>query len=92
MHGLAQLYIDMGQLPQSQEMIEQAISLLEAKLGRRHIKTAKSLYLKGNLYLRHHSPGTTIVNSIRFEVSRVAHQRGLIDKQRNRWRILSGNS
>jgi len=34
------------------EIIESSIKIWEKNFGRKHLKTAKSLYLKGNLYLR----------------------------------------
>lgn len=51
-HGLAQLYADMGQIEKSMEIIDSAIKIWEKNFGRKHLKTAKSIYLKGNLYLR----------------------------------------
>ncbi|KAM3143814.1 hypothetical protein pb186bvf_004090 [Paramecium bursaria] len=52
LHGLAQLYSDQAQLENALVHIEQAIKILESVAGKNHIKTAKSIYLKGNLYLR----------------------------------------
>lgn len=52
LHGLAQLYSDTGNLEGAMEMIDKAIHIYQKKYSRYHIRTAKSLYLKGNLFLR----------------------------------------
>ncbi|CAD8165935.1 unnamed protein product [Paramecium octaurelia] len=51
-HGLAQLFSDEGKIQDAMLQINKAISILTNVLGYEHIKTAKSIYLKGNLYLR----------------------------------------
>jgi hypothetical protein len=42
----------MGSIDKSMELIDDSIKIWEKHFGRKHLKTAKSIYLKGNLYLR----------------------------------------
>ncbi|CAD8181183.1 unnamed protein product [Paramecium octaurelia] len=52
LHLLAQLFSDEGQIENAMTSIDQAITIWINELGYENIKTAKSIYLKGNLYLR----------------------------------------
>ncbi|CAK81543.1 unnamed protein product (macronuclear) [Paramecium tetraurelia] len=52
LHGLSQLFSDEGKIEEAMNSITEAISIWTEVLGYQHIKTAKSIYLKGNLYLR----------------------------------------
>ncbi|CAD8086785.1 unnamed protein product [Paramecium sonneborni] len=52
LHGLSQLFSDEGKIDEAMKSITEAITIWTEVLGYQHIKTAKSIYLKGNLYLR----------------------------------------
>ncbi|CAD8098437.1 unnamed protein product [Paramecium sonneborni] len=52
LHGLAQLFSDQGKIEEAMFSINQAITIWINVLSYENIKTAKSIYLKGNLYLR----------------------------------------
>ncbi|CAD8084594.1 unnamed protein product [Paramecium primaurelia] len=51
LHVSAQLFSDQGKIENAIQSIDQTISIWIYVLGYEHIKTAKSIYLKGNLYL-----------------------------------------
>jgi len=46
------LFSDEGKIDEAMKSINEAIQIWTDELGLEHIKTAKSIYLKGNLYLR----------------------------------------